>query len=135
LEKLTKISLYLIVCIICCGKLILGASFDCNIAKTIRKKTICNDTQLSKLDREIGVIFQKFNKKKEGYKEIVKRKNTWTSETKYFTKNSFELHRYFLKFMTSFQVVWKEMYHLKNAIIKSPKLIYKNVWGIYQIMK
>tara|TARA_B100000927_G_scaffold136872_1_gene110473 strand:+ start:505 stop:879 length:375 start_codon:yes stop_codon:yes gene_type:complete len=117
LEKLTKISLYLIVCIICCGKLILGASFDCNIAKTIRKKTICNDTQLSKLDREIGVIFQKFNKKKEGYKEIVKRKNTWTSETKYFTKNSFELHRYFLKFMTSFSsclernVPFKECYH------------------------
>ena len=102
MHKLIQISFILFLFTICGGNLILGASFDCNNANTIREQTICNDPQLSKLDREIGVIFQKLNKKGEYYKEIIKMHNTWTSETKYFTENSFELHRDFLKFITSF---------------------------------
>ena len=100
--KRIQSSFILILFTICGGNLILGASFDCNNANTIREQTICNDPQLSKLDREIGVIFQKLNKIGEYYKEIAQRQNTWTSEAKYFTENSFELHRDFLKFITSF---------------------------------
>ena len=102
MKKLTKFSLILILFTIYGGNLFLGASLDCNNANTFIEQTICNDPQLSKLDREIGVTFERLNKKGEYYKEIVKRQNTWTSETKYFTKNSFELHRDFLKFITSF---------------------------------
>ncbi len=102
MQKLIKIYFISILFTVGGGNLILGASFDCNNANTIREQTICNDPQLSKLDREIGVIFQKLNKKGEYYKEIIKMHNTWTSETKYFTENSFELHRDFLKFITSF---------------------------------
>ena len=28
-----------------------------------------------------------------------------------------------------FLVVWEEIHHLKNAMMKSPKLIYRNAWG------
>ena len=55
------------------GNLFLGASLDCNNANTFREQTICNDPQLSKLDREIGVTFERLNKKGEYYKEIDKK--------------------------------------------------------------
>ena len=52
-----------------------------NNTNTIREQTICNDPQLSKLDREVGATFERLNKKGKYYKEFVKRQNTWTSET------------------------------------------------------
>ena len=102
MKKQIKISFILILFTICGRNLILGASFDFNNANTIREQTIWNDPQLSKLDREIGETFERLNKKVGYYKEKVKRQNTWTSETKFFTKNRFELHRDLLKFITSF---------------------------------
>ena len=39
-KKLTKVSFILILFTICGGNLILGASFDCNNANTIREQTI-----------------------------------------------------------------------------------------------
>ena len=84
LKKLTRVSFILILFTICGGNLNLGAGLDCNSANTIREQTICNDPQLSKLDREIGVIFQKLNKKGEYYKEIVQRKKYLDFRSKVF---------------------------------------------------
>ena len=73
MKKLTIVYFILILFTIYGGNLILGASLDCNNANTIREQTICNDPQLSKLDRENGATFERLNKKGEYYKEIVKR--------------------------------------------------------------
>ena len=88
MQKLTKISFILILFTICGENLLFGASFDCNNAKTIREQTICNDPQLSKLDRQIGEIFQKLNKSGEYYKEIVKRMHSWTNEDDFLANSS-----------------------------------------------
>ena len=129
MKKLTKVSFILILFTIFGGNLILGSSFDCNNANTIREQTICNDPQLSKLDREIGVTFERLNKKGEYYKEIIKRQNTWTSETKYFTKNSFEMHRDFLKFITSFSSCLERNIQFKECYDKITKIDLQECMG------
>ena len=129
LKKLTKVSFILILFKIYGGNLILGASLDFNNANTIREQTICNDPQLSKINREIGVIFERLNKKGEYYKEIVKVQNTWTSETKFFTKNSFELHRDFLKFITSFSSCLERNTPFKECYDKITKIDLQECMG------
>ena len=129
MKKLTKVSFILILFTIFGGNLILGSSFDCNNANTIREQIICNDPQLSKLDREIGVTFERLNKKGEYYKEIIKRQNTWTSETKYFTKNSFEMHRDFLKFIASFSSCLERNIQFKECYDKITKIDLQECMG------
>ena len=129
LKKLTKVSFILILFTIFGGNLILGSSFDCNNANTIREQTICNDPQLSKLDREIGVTFESFNKKGNTTKKLSKDKILGLQKQSILRKIALNCTEISLSLSLLFQIVWKEIHHLKNAMIKSLKLIYRNAWG------
>ena len=115
MRKLIQISFILILFTICSGNLILGASFDCNNATTIREQTICNDPKLSKLNRQISAIFQKLNKKGEYYKEINNRHKLWISKTRDFEDHDFERQRDFLKFSASFSICLEDKIAFKEC--------------------
>tara|TARA_A100001011_G_C13933165_1_gene684043 strand:- start:417 stop:674 length:258 start_codon:yes stop_codon:yes gene_type:complete len=84
MKKLTNLIFILISSIIYSASPILSAIDNCSKVIKEADKTICNNPKLSKLDRQISIIYKKLNKKGKYYEEIVKNQSTWILKTNDF---------------------------------------------------
>ena len=129
MQKITRFIFVSIFLILYSENLILGASFDCIDANTIREQTICKDPVLSKLDRQIGAIFQKLNKNGKYYEEINNRQKVWASKTRDFENHDFERHRDLLKFSSLFSICLEEKTAFKECYDKITKIDLQECMG------